>query len=286
MLSDGAWGTMLQKKGLKGGECPELWNIDRPSDVYEIAESYILAGSDIIETNSFGGSSVKLESYGLKNMAFEINKAAAMISREAAGKEHFVLGSIGPSGRMLITEEITAEELYDSFREQALALEDGGANALIIETMTDLQEALIALKAAKENTRLETGCTMTFDKTVNGEYRTMMGVSPKEMALALIEAGADLIGTNCGHGMKDMQGIVNEIRCVNKKIPVIVHANAGIPEYIEGEIVYPETPEIMAQLTIPVLEAGATVVGGCCGTTPDHIRRMLDVVRLKSGVYK
>lgn len=281
LISDGAWGTFLQRKGLKPGECPELWNLDRPEEVLEIARSYIEAGSDIIETNSFGGSSVKLEGYGLKDNAFEINRAAALISRKAAGRKHYVLGSIGPCGKMLMMEEVSPGQLYDSFREQAMALEDGGADAIVVETMTDLQEALIAIKAVNENTRLEVACTMTFDKTVNGEYRTMMGVSPSEMTQALEEAGIDIIGTNCGHGMKDMEGIVREIRSVNPKIPVLVHANAGIPVYQDGETVYPETPEFMAELVAPVIKAGADIIGGCCGTTPEHIRKMREHVKMK-----
>ncbi len=278
LISDGAWGTFFQLKGLKPGECPELWNIEHPDEVLDIARSYILAGSDIIETNSFGGSSIKLEGYGLKERAFEINKAAASISRKAAGREHLVLGSIGPTGKLLMMEEISEAQLYESIREQALALEDGGADALVVETMTDLQEALIAVRAARENTGLEVACTMTFDKTVSGEFRTMMGVSPAEMTQALVEAGVNMLGTNCGHGMKDMEGIVKEIRKVDEKIPVLVHANAGIPVYHEGKTLYPESPEIMAGYINPLITAGANIVGGCCGTTPEHIHKIKEVV--------
>lgn len=283
LVSDGAWGTMLQQKGLKPGECPERWNLDHPDDVYEIAASYIKAGADLIETNSFGGSSVKLEGYGLGNNAFEINKAAAMISRKAAGKNCYVLGSVGPCGKMLMMEEVTAEQLYKSFREQAMALEEGGADAIVVETMTDLQEALVAVKAARENTGLDVACTMTFDKTVTGEYRTMMGVSPAEMTRAMIDAGVNIVGTNCGHGMKDMEGIVAEIRDTDAKIPILVHANAGIPEYQDGAMVYPESPDDMAQLISPVLLAGANIVGGCCGTTPEHISKIKAVVDKKKN---
>jgi len=281
LVSDGAWGTMLQQKGLKPGECPERWNLDHPEAVYEIAESYIRAGSDLVETNSFGGSSIKLEGYGLNKKAYEINKAAAILSRKAAGQKKYVLGSIGPCGKMLMMEEVTVDRLYESFREQAMALEAGGADAIVVETMTDLQEALIAVKAAGENTKLEVACTMTFDKTVTGEYRTMMGISPSEMTRAMIEARVDIIGTNCGHGMKDMEGIVSEIRKTDAGIPILVHANAGIPEYRDGATVYPETPDDMAQLIRPVLLAGAAIVGGCCGTTPEHISKIKEEVEKK-----
>jgi 5-methyltetrahydrofolate--homocysteine methyltransferase len=278
LVSDGAWGTFLQQKGLKAGECPEKWNIEHPDLVFEIAQSYIQAGSDLIETNSFGGSSIKLESYGLRNLAAEINRSAAEISRRAAGKSHYVLGSIGPCGKILMMDEVSAEELYASFREQSMALEEGGADAIVIETMTDLDEAVIAVKAAKENTGLEVACTMTFDKTVQGEFRTMMGISPEEMTLTLIKSGADIIGTNCGNGMYDMEGIVREIRKIDRNIPILVHANAGIPVLESGKTIYPESPEVMAKHLVSVLSAGANIVGGCCGTTPEHIHKICEVV--------
>ena len=279
LVSDGAWGTFLQEKGLVPGECPELWNITRPDDVLDIANGYIKAGSDMIETNSFGGSSFKLKNYGLEDRAFEINKAAAAISRQAAGPDKFVLGSIGPTGKILMMGEVTAEELYDAFKEQAMALESGGADAIIIETMTDLEEAIQAIKASKENTKCEVFCTMTFDKTVNNEFRSMMGVSPTDMVNQIIAAGADLIGANCGNGTRDMVGIVKEIRQANIKIPVLIHSNAGMPLYKDGETVFPETPEEMAKFTRELIDAGANIIGGCCGTTPEHIAKIVDVVK-------
>jgi 5-methyltetrahydrofolate--homocysteine methyltransferase len=279
LVSDGAWGTFLQEKGLVPGECPELWNITRPEDVLDIANGYIKAGSDMIETNSFGGSWFKLKNYGLEDRVFEINKAAAVISRQAAGPDKFVLGSIGPTGKILMMGEVTAEELYDAFKEQAMALESGGADAIIIETMTDLEEAVQAIKASKENTKCEVFCTMTFDKTVNNEFRSMMGVSPTDMVNQIIAAGADLIGANCGNGTRDMVGIVKEIRQANIKIPVLIHSNAGMPLYKDGETVFPETPEEMAKFTRELIDAGANIIGGCCGTTPQHIAKIVEVVK-------
>ena len=278
LVSDGAWGTFLQQKGLKPGECPEEWNITHPDEVFDIAKSYIDAGSDMIETNSFGGSRFKLEKYKLADKAFELNKAAAEISKKAAG-DKFVLGSIGPTGKILMMGEVTEDELYEAFKEQALGLEAGGADAIMIETMTDLDEARIAIKAAKENTGLEVFCTMTFEKTVTGEFRSMMGVSPTEMVETIIGAGADLIGANCGNGIAGMVGIVEEIRKANNEIPVLVHANAGMPVYEDGETVFPETPEEMAGLIPKIVAAGANVVGGCCGTTPEHISRVCKMVK-------
>ena len=278
LVSDGAWGTFLQKKGLKPGECPEEWNISRPDDVFEIAQSYVNAGADMIETNSFGGSYFKLKNYGFETRVFEINKAAAEISRKAAGPDRFVLGSIGPTGKLLMMEEVTEGELYNAFKEQSIALEAGGADAIVIETMTDLEEARIAVKAAKENTSSEVICTMTFDKIIGGEYRTMMGISPTEMTEALVEAGAEVIGANCGNGITDMIGIVKEIRRANATIPILIHANAGMPHYHDGETTFPESPNDMAARVKEIVEAGANIIGGCCGTTPDHICEVRHVV--------
>ena len=278
LVSDGAWGTLLHQKGLKSGECPEQWNLTQADAVEEVAKSYIEAGADMIQSNSFGGSRFKLEHYGLGDQTSDINKAAAEISRRAAGDEHGVIASIGPTGKMLVTGEVSESQLYDCFKEQAVALAAGGADAICIETMFDLGEALQAIKAAKENTDCEIISTFTFELTKKGEFRTMMGVTPELYTKTVLENGADIIGTNCGNGMERMIAIVEEIRKTAPSHPVLVHANAGLPKNIDGKDVFPEKPEDTAAFVADLIKAGANIVGGCCGTTPAHITAIKNAV--------
>ncbi|MFH1524963.1 MAG: homocysteine S-methyltransferase family protein [Chloroflexota bacterium] len=271
LLSDGAWGTFLQRKGLKPGECPELWCVTHRADVLDIARNYVAAGAEMIKTNSFGGSRIKLAVFGLGERVAEINRAAAAISREAAGAERAVIASMGPTGKLLLMGDITEQELNAAFKEQAQALEAGGADAALIESMSALDETCLAIKAVRANTRLEIISTLTFERTVKGDYRTMMGVSPSDMAQACLEAGADIIGANCGHGFRQMIEVVREIRAAAPSAPILVHANAGLPIRRNGVDVFPDTPAMMAGFVPELLAAGANIIGGCCGTTPEHI---------------
>jgi 5-methyltetrahydrofolate--homocysteine methyltransferase len=278
LLSDGAWGTLLQSKGMTPGECSEYWNVTHRNDVLQIAKSYIEAGSDIIETNSFGGSRLKLCQYGFGDLTTDLNQAAASISREAAGNLKHVAGSIGPTGKMLLMGDVTESELYENFKEQAVALEKGGADIIIAETMSAIDEASLAVRAARENTKCTVIITMTFSKDMKGEYHTMMGVTPAEMVVSMKEAGAHIVGSNCGNGIEDMIGVVKEIRKTDSEIPVMIQANAGAPEFIEGVTVYRETPDLMVSFLPELIKAGANIIGGCCGTTPEHIRAMAKAI--------
>lgn len=279
LISDGAMGTMLQAAGLEPGACPESWNLDHPDRIEAIARAYVEAGSDLVETNTFGANYFKLKHFGLDKQVVEINRSAVEIARKAGGPDIIVLGSVGPTGIILLMGEVSETELYEAFREQCVALAEAGADAICIETMTALDEATIAVRAAKENTSLEVICTMTFDKTLYGTYRTMMGVSPEEMVVALKEAGADVIGTNCGNGMVNMIPIVEAIRRVDPTIPVMVQANAGQPHLRKGQNVFDETPDITAGFVPNLIEAGVNIIGGCCGTNPEHIKAIREAIK-------
>ena len=278
LMSDGAWGTYLHQKGLKAGECPDEWSLTHYSEVRDIAKSYIDAGSDMVQTNSFGANRIKLMQYGLEKMVEKINEAAAQASREAAGDDKYVIASVGPTGKILMTGDITETEMYDAFCEQVVSLEKGGADAICIETMSDTDEAELAIKAAKRYTSLEVITTFTFEKTIQDEYRTMMGYTPSEAVRSALHSGTDIVGANCGNGMVRMFNIVKEIRDDFPKAYILVHANAGLPTFTNGVSSFPETPEIMAACLPALIGTGVNIIGGCCGTTPEHIRAMKEKI--------
>lgn len=280
LISDGAMGTFLQAKGLQPGESPELWCITHPDAIKSIAEAYIAAGSDIIETNSFGGTSYKQKEYGLEDKVVEMNRAAARIAKEAMGDKGYVAASIGSTGQIPYDEggDATDEDLYNAYKEQVTALAEGGADAFCIETMMSTIEAVQAVKAAKDNTGLPVICTFTFEPGARG-YRTIMGATPADAAKAAIEAGADIVGANCGNGIENMIEITRQIREALPEVPIMIQANAGKPVLENGKTLFKDTPEDMAKRVPELIAAGANIIGGCCGTTPDHIRAIVKAAK-------
>jgi 5-methyltetrahydrofolate--homocysteine methyltransferase len=280
LISDGAMGTFLQAKGLKPGESPESWCVTHPDQVRSIAEDYVKAGADIVETDSFGGTTYKQREFGLADQVGAFNRASAQLAKQAIGDKGFVAASIGPTGQIVEDEggDVTPEDLYTAFKQQVVALAEGGADALCIETMSSRIEAVQAIRAAKCNTNLPIICTFTFDAKPTG-FRTMMGVTPAQAAQVAVEAGADIIGANCGNGIANMVEITKELRAAAPNTPILIHANAGIPVLENGKSVFKESPDDMAARVSDLIGAGANIIGGCCGTTPAHIAAMAAVVR-------
>jgi 5-methyltetrahydrofolate--homocysteine methyltransferase len=271
LIADGAWGTQLQAAGLGVGECPEEWNLSRPQAVRAIAAAYVQAGAEMILTNSFGGSAPALARYGLGERVAELNRAAAELSLAAAGGA-VVAASVGPCGELLAPlGEISVSEMEEFFREQIAALLAGGVRAVCVETMSAVEEAACAVRAAKAlDKNVDVISTMSFNRTPAG-YRTMMGVDPATAVRVLSDAGADILGSNCGQGIEQMVALTAEFRALTDK-PILIQANAGLPELVDGKTVYRQTPELMARYVPDLVAAGAVIIGGCCGTTPEHIR--------------
>ena len=271
VLTDGAWGTMMQALGLPIGDCPDAWNLTYPDRVEQVARAYVEAGSQIILTNTFGASRIMLERHGLAEQAAAINRAGAEISKRAAGSRARVVASIGPTGKMLMMGEVTESELRAAFDEQAQALADGGADALVIETMSDLGEMKAALAAAKA-TGLPVIASMTFGSGKKLD-RTLMGTTPEEAAEELARAGADAVGANCGLGIESYVSICERLHAATQ-LPVWIKPNAGLPEMVDGQIVYRTTPQAFAAYAPAMRDAGASFLGGCCGSSPDFIRAL------------
>ena len=270
VLTDGAWGTQLQARGLTPGEFPDSWNLTHPDRVTEVARAYVQAGSRIILTNTFGANRVRLADHGLADQTVALNRRGVEISRAAtAGTSARVFASIGPTGKMLMTGEVSADQLAEAFAEQAQAIAAAGADGLVIETMADLDEARAALTAARA-TGLPVVVCMVFDAGKDKD-RTMMGATPEQVARALTEAGADVIGANCGVGIERYVPVCQRLRAATDR-PIWIKANAGLPVLVDGQAVYQTTPEAFASHIPGLLAAGASFVGGCCGTSPDFIR--------------
>jgi 5-methyltetrahydrofolate--homocysteine methyltransferase len=278
LLGDGAMGTQLMFAGLEQGNCGELWNLTQPEKVLGIQRRYAAAGSDCILTNTFGGSRIMLNRHGVADNIVEINAAAVAIARQAfeeVGREGYVIGDIGPFGGLMEPYgEFTEEQVRSAFVEQAKALVDAGADAIIIETQTGLEELGLGIAAAKEAGAACIIGSMAYDVTLDGStFRTMMGVDPERAAEFMQDQGAHIVALNCGTGM-DMPRARDAIERYREAtgLPVMAQPNAGQPKLIEMKVVYDETPAEMAKGVVPLLEAGVNVLGACCGSTPDHIR--------------
>jgi 5-methyltetrahydrofolate--homocysteine methyltransferase len=288
LLSDGAMGTQLQRAGLEPGGCGEAWNIDHPDRVLAIQRGYVNAGSDILLTNTFGGCRIMLNRHEQGERTAEINRAAVAVAREALGGRGFVLGDIGPFGGLMEPYgEIARADVEAAFREQAKALVEGGADGIIIETQTALEELEIGIAAAHEAGAKVIIGSVAFDRMVDeDDVRTMMGVSPERAAEFMAEHGCHIAGLNCGTGI-DMKFAADIVKRYIKTsgLPVMAQPNAGQPVLVNMQVQYNETPEEMSAGLPGLLAAGARIVGGCCGSTPDHIRmfrKILDRSVVKS----
>jgi len=277
LVTDGAWGTQLSLKGLRPGEAPESWNADRPEEVRAVARSYVEAGSDIILTNTFGGNSIKLKRSGDEARMRELNEKGVRLSKQAAGNDALVFASIGPCGEFMEPlGDLSRDTVIHSFKEQIQACIQGGADGIVAETFTNLEEALAVLEAARSLCNLPVVVSMTYDKGPAG-FATMMGVKPQQAGQTLEQAGADLVGVNCGLGMEDAIAVVRILRDVTT-LPLWAKPNAGLPQLVHGTTVFKETPEQMASKIPELIEAGAGHIGGCCGTTPEHLRAFVNMV--------
>lgn len=280
IVTDGAWGTQLQQSGLPVGACPEAWNLVEPDKVEELARSYVAAGSQIIQTNTFGANRFILAKHGLADKVADINRAGVALSRRAAAGKAIVFASVGPTGIMLMMGQTSAEEVKAAFSEQVRAIADAGADGIVVETMTDPAEAVLAVSAAC-HTGLPVAACMTFDSGARKD-RTMMGTTPEQAAEQLAAAGADIIGSNCGHGIAGMVEVCRRLRASTDR-PLWIKANAGLPEMADGRIVYRQTPAEFAGYVPQLVEAGASFLGGCCGTTPAFIQAIRAVLEKKES---
>jgi methionine synthase I (cobalamin-dependent) len=268
VITDGAWGTQLQARGLGVGEFPDVWNLSHPEKVQEVARAYVEAGSEVILTNTFGANRIRMAEQEKPPDVADINHRGVEISRLAAGGRARVFASIGPSGKLLISGDVESARLQEAFGEQARALAEAGADALVVETMSDLEEAQVAVQAARA-TGLPVVACMVFD-TGKEKDRTMMGTTPEDAAEALTRAGADVIGANCGQGIAGFVNLCRRLSAATDR-PIWIKPNAGLPLMVEGRPQYSSTPAEFVSHLPALLQAGAQFIGGCCGTTPTFV---------------
>jgi methionine synthase I (cobalamin-dependent) len=279
IMLDGAMGSLLIAAGIPQGTASELWNAEHPDEIGAIYQAYVDAGAQIILTNSFGGSPFRLEKHNLGDRVSELNRAAAEIARgiaSTADHQVFVAGSMGPSGELMQPlGPLSPEEARQGFADQAAALAKGGVDLLWVETMSDLSEVKSALEGIRSATDLPFAVTMTFES----RGRTMMGVSPEAALEALLPYEPIAIGANCGNGPSEIEGVIEHMATLNPPVPLIAKSNAGLPRLDGDQIVYDATPQVMAEHAVRVRGLGAQLVGGCCGSTPEHIAAMHTALR-------
>jgi 5-methyltetrahydrofolate--homocysteine methyltransferase len=278
LVSDGAMGSMLIARGLEAGMCPESFNLGEVDVLEAIARAYVEAGADIVHTNTFGGSSLKLQSHQLGDEVEEVNRNAVAAARNAAAGRAFVSLSCGPTGMILKPYgDAEPDALYESFEQQIGIGVDAGVDAVTVETMIDLEEAKLAVKAARSvSDSIPVLATMTFDVTPRGFF-TVMGTSIEKASHGLEDVGADVVGSNCGNGIEKMVAIAREFKKV-ANLPILIQSNAGLPELRDSTAVYPESPEFMRDKAKELVDLGVEVIGGCCGTTPEHIRALRQMI--------
>jgi 5-methyltetrahydrofolate--homocysteine methyltransferase len=278
LVADGAMGSMLMARGLEAGSCPESFNLSNLGVLEEIASLYFKAGAEIIQTNTFGASPLKLSDYSLEERTEEINKNAVLAVKKVVDKQAYISASCGPSGRLLKPYgDVDPGELYNNFQRQLAAIIEAGVDIICVETMTDIGESLMAIKAARSiSSSVPIMATLTFEKTKRGFY-TIMGIDIERAVKDLEQMGVDIVGSNCGNGIENMILIASEFKTFTN-LPILIQANAGIPE-LKGTVpVYPETPEFMANKARELVEIGVSIIGGCCGTTPEHIKALRKMV--------
>ncbi len=276
LLLDGAWGTEFFQRGLMPGCPPDEWNLTHPEIVKEITADYLAAGARVILTNTFGANRFRLEPHGLSERVAEINRKAANLAREVVAENALLAGDIGPTARFLALGEVTVEELNRVFSEQARALAEGGVDLIVVESMTDVEEMAVAVAAAVKETNLPVVASMTYNRTPHG-YRTMMGNPPEVCVKKAEQAGAAVVGANCGSGIEDYVPLAPILRGLTS-LPLWVKANAGIPQIVGGKVSYPLTASQYAAFVPSILEAGVSLIGGCCGTSPSFVREMGKVI--------